>query len=123
MTVEKEKNLTLLIRICLILCAIEWIVFAALHLFQSSLSVEGNRFGNLVVFLMIGNAILFGLGAWLIEKKGVQISLALWLLINFILTFTDDFGLMDLLNSILVGFVFCLLMIKTCSNRKKLKED
>ena len=118
MTANKEKNLTLLIRICLILCAIEWIVFAALNLIQSSPLVEGNRYGSLVVFLMIGNAVLFGLGAWLIEKKTVQIFLVLWLFINFILTFTDDFGLMDLLNSIFVGFVFCMLVIRLCSNWK-----
>ena len=122
MTANKEKNLTLLIRICLILCAIEWIVFAALNLIQSSPLVEGNRYGSLVVFLMIGNAVLFGLGAWLIEKKTVQIFLVLWLFINFILTFTDDFGLMDLLNSIFVGFVFCMLVIKLYSHKSRTKN-
>jgi len=122
LTANKEKNLTLLIRICLILCAIEWIVFAALNLIQSSPLVEGNRYGSLVVFLMIGNAVLFGLGAWLIEKKTVQIFLVLWLFINFILTFTDDFGLMDLLNSIFVGFVFCMLVIKLYSHKSRTKN-
>ncbi len=76
-----------------------------------------------MALLMIGNAVLFGLGAWLVEKSIVQIFLIIWLLINFILTFTDDFGLFDMLNSILVGFTLFLLIIKIQSHRKKQKES
>ena len=76
-----------------------------------------------MALLMMGNAVLFGLGAWLVEKPIVQVFLLLWLFINFVLTFTDDFGVMDLLNAVLIGFILCLLMVKTRSNKKNLKKD
>ena len=123
MTVEKNKNLTLLIRICLILCAVEWAVFAVLNFAQSPELNGENLLGNWMALLMMGNAVLFGLGAWLVEKPIVQVFLLLWLFINFVLTFTDDFGVMDLLNAVLIGFILCLLMVKTRSNKKNLKKD
>ncbi len=123
MEIDKEKNLTLLLRICLILSAVEWAVFAILNLFQSTDLIRSNPSGIWMALLMIGNAVLFGLGAWLVEKSIVQIFFIIWLLINFILTFTDDFGLFDMLNSILVGFTLFLLIIKIQSHRKKQKES
>ena len=64
----------------------------------------------LMAVMMIGNASIFGLCAWKLTQRKFKLIGMVWLLVNVVLTFTDQFGIFALVTLILdiliLGLVF-----------------
>lgn len=96
----RQKLLTIIFS----LEALFWLFLSAIYLIV--------RHGYVIPGLMVVNALVFAVFIWNIKKKNRQIQLIalFYLLINIILTITDQFGWLDMVilivNVIALPFLF-----------------
>lgn len=107
---SKKNGIFSVTRYLLVLDMLVWIGFAFLTLYQNR-GIEKMPYSSvLMAVMMIGNALIFGLCAWKFTQRKFKITCMVWLLVNIVLTFTDQFGIFDLvtliLDIIILGFVF-----------------
>ena len=72
---------------------------------------------GIIAVLMVGNASAMILAGWLLARRQKQIYIfaLLLLLVNIVLSFTDQFGLLDLLTVLLDIAILLLLLVKARS--------
>jgi hypothetical protein len=95
--------------------AVIWLAFGIVSLVRLAGSPSSQTITLLVVaILMFANVGTMLLSAWLIGKrKKLFYGLALAiLLVNIVLTFTDQFGLFDLLTLIIDLILLAILLVK-----------
>lgn len=120
---KRGRRLILLIKFFLGIFVLEWIAFAILATMNRIPSLEmtsGLIF--ILTVLMLGNAAIFGVCAWGFEKKGFATFTLVWLVINIILTFTDEFGFYDLVNLIINLLALLLVIYFIVIRQKQLKN-
>lgn len=92
-----------------------WLTFGLISLLRLSLqNPEQIWVFGIVAMLMFGNAAALLLAAWLLGRRpkwGYVFALAV-LLVNIVLTFTDQFGLFDLLTLLLDLVSLSILAVK-----------
>jgi len=97
------------------LTAIIWVSFGAVSLFTlAEQNPEQIVLFGLIAILMFGNAGAMLLASWLLGKRwksGFYLALAV-LLVNVILTLTDQFGIFDLITFILDLILLGILIAK-----------
>lgn len=101
------------VQVLLILNTAVWLTFGIISLLRLSLQ-NPEQIGvlSIVAVLMFGNVAALLLAAWLLSwqpKWGFYVALAV-LLVNIVLTFTDQFGLFDLLTLLLDLTILALLL-------------
>ncbi len=101
------------VQVLLVLNTAVWLTFGIISLLRLSLQ-NPEQIGvlSIVAVLMFGNVAAFLLAAWLLSwrpKWGFYVTLAV-LLVNIVLTFTDQFGLFDLLTLLLDLTILALLL-------------
>lgn len=102
---------TKMIRSLLLLNFLVWIILAVLTFFRSAGEILVENWTTLLISaMMIGNALALGLCAWQYQHKFIRVFALTWLLINVILTFTDQFGLLDALTLILDLLIISLIL-------------
>lgn len=105
-----------------------WFVFSIwLFLSDRSKIFHGLNLYDVLSLLMLFNFLIFLLLAYLVFKKykySFHLSF-IWLLLNFLLTFTDQFGLLDVLVLLLNIFslVYCLFLRKELIPKIDLRKE
>ena len=115
-TKETPKGFLNPVRAAQILLALDGMVWIGLGIFSWVSQVEKHpddeALYSLLALMMLGNALVMLLCAWLIGKRKkvfYLFSLAV-LMVNLLLTFTDQFGGLDLVT-LLLGVLVCGIMI------------
>ena len=98
--------------------SIVWIVFAVIYNLRIDKTVTMNW---IIMIMMLGNSVLFALFIFLINKKKLYIFIVLviFLLINTILTVTDQMGIYDwivLSMNLVALFLGIILTIRVIKN-------
>ena len=100
---------------------IVWVVFAVIYIIRIK---EVATMNWIIMGMMLGNSILFILFIYLINKKKLYIFiiLAIFLLINTILTVTDQMGVYDWVVLVANLIALSLTIILTIRTIKLLRE-
>jgi hypothetical protein len=95
--------------------ALIWFLFGAISLARlAARNPEQSMTRWIVAILMFGNAAAMLISAWLIgrNKKAFYIIAVAVLLVNIVLTFTDQVGLSDLITLIVDMILLAILVVK-----------
>lgn len=100
----KTKTLSKIIKYFIFFISIIWLVFGIYHLIKfSTFIIPFLIFVNAVIFLLIG--IYFQKLRWVFNFS------IMYVLLNIILTFTDEFGFFDIVYLVIGIFLLILLII------------
>ncbi len=108
---KKENRMTRSIQGLLLLDMIVWIVLGGMMLHQQ-VAVDEACFQQYLGLLMIGNGLIFGVLAFYYRKPRSRRMAVVWLMANIILTFTDQFGLYDVLTLVLDVLIVVLILVQ-----------
>ena len=92
-----------------------WLTFGIWSLIRIGNSAPDSRITLWVIaILMLGNATAFLFCGWAIEKQNhlLHIAIITVLVVNIVLTFTDQFGIFDLLTLLLDLILLALAFIR-----------
>lgn len=110
---KKEERMTRSIQGLLLLDMIVWLVLAGMTLFeQAPAASDIVNYQQYLGLLMIGNALIFGIFAFYYPKPRFRMMAVVWLMVNIVLTFTDQFGLYDILTLVLDVLIVVLILIQ-----------
>ncbi|NMB61564.1 MAG: hypothetical protein GYA18_04405 [Chloroflexi bacterium] len=107
---KKNQRIALVLRYLLILNALIWVLLAIFTVVQRYKNGSISPFTILLIGMMIGNGLVFGWCSWRLSMRSYQIIYIAWLVLNIILTFTDQFGALDLITLILDTLILSLLL-------------
>ena len=107
---KQTKNLLKLTRILIFVNAAIWLMFGGLSFSRALMSISDLRF--ILSVLMVANAVvMIVLGVLLASGRAWIFFVAImYMALNVVLSFTDQFGFVDalilLLNLVVLGFLF-----------------
>lgn len=112
LSLNKKNIIFSVARYLLVLDMLVWIGLAFLTLYQNR-GIEKIPYTSvLMAVMMVGNALIFGLCAWKFTQRKFKITCMVWLLVNIVLTFTDQFGIFDLLTFVLDILILGLIFLQ-----------
>jgi len=110
---KKENRMTRSIQGLLLLDMIVWIVLGGMMLDKQALTaVDSAIFQRYIGLMMIGNALIFGVLAFSYRKPHFRNITVVWLMVNIVLTFPDQFGLYDVLTLMLDVLIVVLILVQ-----------
>ena len=117
---RKKERMMRLIQGLLLLDMIVWMALGGMSLHkQAAAAAEPANFQQTIGLMMIGNALLFGILAFYYRKTHFRMLTVVWLMVNIVLTFTDQFGLLDILTLLLDVLILVLILIQKKRNSHK----
>lgn len=108
---KKEKRMIRSIQGLLLIDMIAWMVLGGIMLHQQA-AADAASFQQTIGLMMIGNALIFGVLAFSYRKPHFRNITVVWLMVNIILTFTDQFGLYDVLTLVLDVLIVVLILVQ-----------
>jgi len=110
---RKKENMMHLIQGLLLLNMIVWVALGGLTLHkQAAAAADAVSFQQTIGLMMIGNALIFGVLAFSYRKPHFRNITVVWLMVNIVLTFSDQFGLYDVLTLMLDVLIMVLILVQ-----------
>ena len=98
-------------RALLVLDAMVWLAIAVATMGRPS-AIGSRAAAAVIAVLMVGNAAAFVLCSWSLGRAGRWLALGV-LIVNLVLTFADEFGLLDVVTGLLGLAIVALLLWPT----------
>ncbi|NMC47690.1 MAG: hypothetical protein GYA52_12765 [Chloroflexi bacterium] len=108
---KKNQWMIPVLHYLLILNMLIWVLLAIFTWLQSHRNGSISPSIVLLVGMMIGNGLVFGWCSWKLSSGIGQWICVAWLVLNIILTFTDQFGTLDLITLMLDILILSLLLL------------
>lgn len=110
---RKKESMIRLIQGLLLLNMVVWVALGGLTLHkQAAAAADAASFRQTIGLMMIGNALIFGALAFSYRKPHFRNITVVWLMVNIVLTFPDQFGLYDVLTLMLDVLIVVLILVQ-----------
>lgn len=122
---RNQESIASLTKYLFYINAFIWMFFSitSLYILRGNPIYPQNMLGFIVVLMFCNSAALFLSGYWIKSRRTItKIFSITVLLVNILLTFTDEFGFFDLATLLLDIVLLCLVIFLIISNRRSEKS-